>query len=100
MANEQVLVLLEEIAKVNGELNNENRKLSEELKTRDEENKRIIRGLENKIDAAVSSPSVSGSPARNSRKLKKSAVRIPGHCRVCVTCFKYTYYIVYTMLNN
>ena len=96
MANEQVLVLLEEIAKANRELNNENRKLREELKTRDEENKRIIRGLENKIDAAVSSPSESGSPpARNSRKRKKSAVRIPAHCRVCVTCFKYTYILFY-----
>jgi hypothetical protein len=76
--------LLEEIAHANRELNNENRHLRDELKKRDDKNKRIIRGLENKIDAVVSSPSENGSPpVRISRRRRRSACRIPAQCRVC-----------------
>lgn len=87
MAHEdRILVILEEIAQANRDLNNENRTLREELKKRDEENKRIIQSLENKIDAAVSSASESGSPPQRNcqrRRIRKAAVRIPAQCRVC-----------------
>lgn len=80
---DEILVLLEEVARTNRTLNNENRLLREELARRDVENKVVLKKLEEKIDSVTSS-SENGSPLaiKNVRRRRTKKVRVPAQCRV------------------
>ena len=52
--NDEVLVVLEEVARVNKELINENRVLREDLERRDQEQRKILADLNQKLEEATS----------------------------------------------
>lgn len=75
---DQVLILLEEIARTNQKLNEENRVLREELKQRDEKNRQAFASLEQKLGEATNQ-----SPPETKRKRRRvQEVRVPTQCRV------------------
>ncbi|CAB4020078.1 Hypothetical predicted protein, partial [Paramuricea clavata] len=79
---DEILVLLEEVARTNRTLNNENRLLREELTRRDVENKAVLKKLEEKIDSVTSSSENGSPPARKSvRRRRTKTVRVPAQCR-------------------
>lgn len=82
--HDQVLVLLEEVAQANRQLNAQNQSLREDLKKRDTENKAAFENLQRKLDAAVGSSSENGSPrGLNKKRIRvKKGVRVPAQCRV------------------
>lgn len=81
---DQVLVLLEEVAQANRQLNAQNQSLREYLKKRDTENKAALEKLERKLDDAVGSSSENGSPrGLNKKRIRtRKRVRVPAQCRV------------------
>lgn len=79
---DQVLVLLEEVAQVNRQLNTENRALHEEMKKRDDENKKALKTLEQKLDATICSPNDKASPPALKQRRRAKRVRVPAQCRV------------------
>ena len=84
--NDEVLVVLEEVARANKELINENRVLREDLERRDQEQRKILADLNQKLEEATS-----GNINRriNSRRTsaKTSQVKVPAACRVSVISF-------------
>ena len=83
--NDEVLVVLEEVAHVNKELINENHVFREDLERQDQEQRKILADLNQKLEEATS-----GNNRRvNSRRTsaKTSQVKVPAACRVSVISF-------------
>ena len=78
---DQTMVLLEELAKANRRANDENRALCEEMMRCDEENKKYLKTMEEKLDL-LSSSSQSPSPNRTPSRRRANRVVIPRQCRV------------------
>ena len=80
--HEEVLVVLEEIARMNRELVDENRTLREDIKRRDTDQKKILADLNEKIQQATTSSNRSCTSRRARAKL--SEIKVPAPCRVSV----------------
>ena len=69
--NDEVLVVLEEVARANKELINENRVLREDLERRDQEQRKILADLNQKLEEATS-----GNINRRVKEGEKSFLRM------------------------
>ena len=76
---DEVLVILEEVSRVNKELVNENRVLKENIEKRDNEQKNILAELNEKLQNVVSNK---GQSNRQRSRTKASEVKVPAPCRV------------------
>jgi cellulose biosynthesis protein BcsQ len=78
--NDEALVVLEEVARVNKELINENHVLREDLERRDQEQRKILADLNQKLEEATSRNNRRVNSRRTSAKT--SQVKVPAACRV------------------
>jgi hypothetical protein len=82
---DEVLVVLEEVSRVNKQLINENRVLKENLEKRDQEQRKILADLQQKLEQVTSGNNRSQNSRR--RHTKTSQVKVPAPCRVSVFNF-------------
>lgn len=85
--NDEVLVVLEEVARANKELINENRVLREDLERRDQEQRKILADLNQKLEEATSGNINRRVNSRRRTSAKTSQVKVPAACRVSVISF-------------
>ena len=76
---DEVLVILEEVSRVNKEQVNENRVLKENIEKRDHEQKKILAELNEKLQNVVSDK---GQSNRRRSRTKASEVKVPAPCQV------------------
>ena len=82
--NDEVLVVLEEVARVNKELINENRVLGEDLQRRDQEQRKILADLNQKLQEATSGNDCPVGRTTSAKTAKTSQVKVPAACRLRV----------------
>lgn len=84
VGQDQVLILLEEIARSNQKLSAENSLLAQEMKKRDEANMKAVKDIQDKLDKVCGSD---GSQQRTKGKGRKAQrVCVPAECRVSKYC--------------
>ena len=76
--HDEVLVILEEVSRVNKELVSENRVLREKMEKRDQEQRKILAELNEKLQNVVSD---NNQTNRRRRRTKASEVKVPAPCR-------------------
>ena len=77
---DEVLVILEEVSRMNKEIVSENRFLKEKIKKRDQEQRKILAELTEKLNVV----SGNNQSNRRRRRAKASEVKVSAPCRVCV----------------
>ena len=81
---DELMILLEEVAQANRQLNVENRALQEEMRKRDDENKKTLKSLEEKLDGTIRSTDKSPNSNSVPRRKRTKRIHVPAQCRVSI----------------